>query len=93
MPKNIGTIWEIQISRSGFNPNIRKLRAYEYYMDPSSPSFMNAYRSLIRVGYSRSYAKSYCGKVFDMRRFLEVMTRSYLGKYLVHNITQRYMEP
>ncbi|TET62229.1 hypothetical protein E3J48_04530 [Candidatus Aerophobetes bacterium] len=88
MFKNVGTMWAVQIMKAGINPNVRKLKAYEYYCDPASPTFINAYRSLVRVGYSHSYAKSYSSKVFDMPRFIEAMTRSYLSGCLIGKIEQ-----
>lgn len=79
-------MWAIEILRAGINPSVRKLKAYEYYCDPASPTFMNAYASLVRTGYSHSYAKSYSSKVFDMPRFIEDMTRSYLSGCLIRKI-------
>ncbi len=49
---------------------IKKRLAYSYYLDPSSPTFMNALGSLTRAGYSYSYAKSYGRQVFLMERFI-----------------------
>jgi hypothetical protein len=48
----------------------KKIQAYTYYLDPSSPTFMNALQSLTRAGYSYGYAKSYGRKVFLMDRFI-----------------------
>ena len=47
-----------------FNP--RKCQAFTYYLNPESPTFMNALRSLTRAGYSYNYARSYGSKVFLM---------------------------
>lgn len=89
MFKNVGTMSEREIMNAGINPNVRKLKAYEYYLDPSSPTFINAYANLIRAGCSHSYAKSYSSKVFDMPRFLEAMTRSYLSSCLIQSMRKR----
>ena len=50
--------------------NLRKVKAFSYYLNPSSPTFMNALGSLTRTGYSYNYAKSYGSKVFYMDRFI-----------------------
>jgi len=47
---------------------IKKIRAFSYYLDPYSPTFMNALGSLTRAGYSYSYAKSYGRRIFLMDR-------------------------
>ena len=52
---------------------IKKILAFGYYLNPESPTFMNALRSLIRAGYSYSYAKSYGRQVFLMDRFIDVL--------------------
>lgn len=57
--------------------NIKKTRAFLYYMSPGSPTFFNAYRSLILAGYAPSYARSYSSKVFDMPRFMEVLAKAF----------------
>ena len=49
---------------------IKKRLAFTYYLDPSSPTFMNALGSLTKAGYSYNYAKSYGRKVFLMDRFI-----------------------
>ena len=49
----------------------KKIEAFSYYLDPSSPTFMNALRSLTRAGYSYNYAKSYGRQVFLMDRFID----------------------
>jgi len=59
---------------------LRKVRALRYYMDPSSTMFYNAYRSLIRAGYSPSYAGSYCSKVFDMPGFIEILAKAFVER-------------
>jgi hypothetical protein len=51
----------------------KKILAYSYYLDPSSPTFFNALRSLTRAGYSYSYARSYGRQVFLMDRFIDVL--------------------
>lgn len=53
--------------------NIKKKLAFGYYIDPYSPTYMNALGSLTRAGYSYSYAKSYGRKVFLMDRFIGVL--------------------
>lgn len=59
---------------------IKKRLAFSYYLDPSSPTYMNALRSLTRAGYSYNYAKSYGSKVFFMDRFVGALFG--LGKNL-----------
>ncbi len=51
----------------------KKVLAYNYYLNPSSYTFLNALQSLIRAGYSYSYAKSYGRKVFLMDRFIDAL--------------------
>jgi len=51
----------------------KKVLVYSYYLDPSSPTFLNALQSLVRAGYSYSYAKSYGRKVFLMDRFVDAL--------------------
>jgi len=51
----------------------KKIQAYSYYLDPYSPTFMNALGSLTRAGYSYSYAKSYGRQVFLMDRFIDAL--------------------
>lgn len=53
--------------------NIKKQLAFNYYVNPDSPTFMNALGSLTRAGYSYSYAKSYGRKIFLMDRFIGVL--------------------
>lgn len=53
--------------------SIKKIQAFNYYINPYSPTFMNALGSLIRAGYSYSYAKSYGRKIFLMNRFICVL--------------------
>jgi len=55
---------------------IKKIRAFSYYLDPSSPTFMNALGSLTRAGYSYSYAKSYGRKIFHMDRFIDALHKN-----------------
>jgi len=52
---------------------IKKIQAFGYYINPYSPTFMNALGSLTRAGYSYSYAKSYGRQVFLMDRFIDVL--------------------
>ncbi len=52
---------------------IKKRLAFAYYLNPYSPTFMNALGSLTRAGYSYSYAKSYGRQVFLMDRFIDAM--------------------
>ena len=52
---------------------IKKRLAFSYYMNPYSPTFMNALGSLTRAGYSYSYAKSYGRQVFLMDRFIDAL--------------------
>jgi len=54
-----------------FNP--RKCLAFTYYLNPESPTFLNALRSLTRAGYSYNYARSYGSKVFFMGRFIPAL--------------------
>lgn len=51
----------------------KKIQAFTYYLDPSSPTFMNALGSLTRAGYSYNYAKSYGRNVFLMDRFIDAL--------------------
>lgn len=53
--------------------NVKKIRAFNYYINPYSPTYMNALGSLTRAGYSYSYAKSYGRKIFLMDRFVDVL--------------------
>jgi len=51
--------------------NIKKQLAFNYYINPYAPTYMNTLGSLIRAGYSYSYAKSYGRKIFLMDRFID----------------------
>ena len=51
----------------------KKIEAFTYYLDPTSPTFMNTLGSLTRAGYSYNYAKSYGRNVFLMDRFIDVL--------------------
>lgn len=50
---------------------IKKIRVYGYYLNPESPTFLNALGSLTKAGHS--YAKSYGSKVFFMGRFIDAL--------------------
>ena len=52
---------------------IKKIQAFSYYLDPTSPTFTNALGSLTRAGYSYNYAKSYGRQVFLMDRFIDAL--------------------
>lgn len=51
----------------------KKIEAFTYYLNPPSPTFGNALRSLTRGGYSYNYARSYSREVFHMRRFVDAL--------------------
>jgi len=61
---------KLQLKIANMDYEIKKRLAFSYYMNPYSPTFMNALGSLTRAGYSYSYAKSYGSKVFFMDRFV-----------------------
>ena len=52
---------------------LKKSLAFKYYLDPNSPTYMNALRSLVRAGYSYNYARSYGSKVFFTEKFVSVL--------------------
>lgn len=54
----------------------KKIRAFTYYLDPTSPTFGNALGSLTRAGYSYNYAKSYSREVFHMERFVDALHKN-----------------
>jgi len=64
---------KLQLKIANIDYEIKKRLAVSYYMNPYSPTFMNALGSLTRAGYSYSYAKSYGSKVFFMDRFVEAL--------------------
>lgn len=59
---------------------IKRRLAFAYYLNPYSPPYMNALRSLIRAGYSYNYAKSYGSKVFFMGRFIDALRGKTRGR-------------
>ena len=61
--------------------NIKKQQAFSYYIDPYSPTYMNALVSLTRAGYSYSYAKSYGRKIFSMDRFIDALYGQNMRKW------------
>ena len=61
---------KLQLKITNMDYEIKKRLAFSYYMNPYSPTFMNALGSLTRAGYSYNYAKSYGSKVFFMERFI-----------------------
>jgi len=61
---------KLQLKIANIDYEIKKRLAFSYYMNPYSPTFMNALGFLTRAGYSYNYAKSYGSKVFLMDRFI-----------------------
>ena len=55
---------KLQLKIANIDYEIKKRLAFSYYMNPYSPTFMNALGSLTKAGYSYNYAKSYGRKVF-----------------------------
>jgi len=68
--------------------------AWYYYSDPKSPTYRNAYKSLVRVGYSPAYAKSSGTKVFGLPRQEEIIFFKVLPKILLQTArdSKRFVE-
>lgn len=53
--------------------NVKEELAARYYADPQSESYLNKTQSLIKAGYSESYANCYPKKISEMIDFTDIL--------------------